>query len=144
MAKSPLDLRGAKARNLRLDVELLARGLAYLRSSGYQAVGYLLVLTDDVARRARGWDVVANDPQLEVVIAELSDDDFEAVRVEKIRNAAGTASGNPTDSIAHLGQSLAEQALHDAINARHPGVQRSFDPPPLNVRWDFFGVAPAE
>lgn len=141
MAKSPLDLRGAKARNLRLDVELLARGLASLRAKGHEAVGYLLVFTEGVARRARGWDVVSGDSELQVLVAKLSDSDLHAIRAEKVKNAAGTRSGVAADSIAALGQRLGEEALSSEVSARHPGVKLSDDPPPLGVRWDFFGTA---
>ncbi len=141
MAKSPLDLRGAKARNLRLDIELLARGLASIRAGGDAAVGYLLVLTEGVAARARGWDVVTADPALEVLVATLSETDMLAVQAEKLRNAAGTRSGVAADSIAALGQRLGEDALRRAVRARHPGAQLCSAPSPLGVRWDFYGIA---
>jgi hypothetical protein len=80
MAKSPLDLRGAKARNLQLDVELLARRISELPRSGHDAVGYLVVLTYGVARRASGWDLVSRDPDLNVIVADLPEEDFEALR----------------------------------------------------------------
>lgn len=139
MAKSPLDLRGAKDRNLRLDVELLARRIAELRGSGQEAIGYLLVLADGVARRARGWDVVSRDPNLNVIVADLPEEDLEALREEKRRNAQGIRSGRPFDSVAALGRRLAEGALRSEIRKRHPGIRRTSDTTG-NANWDFFGV----
>lgn len=139
MAKSPLDLRGAKARNLRLDVELLARRISELRGGGGEAVAYLLVLADGVARRARGWDVVSRDPNFHVIVADLPEEDFEALHQEKRRNAQGIRSGKPSDSVAALGRRLAEEALNREIRKRHPGIRRSSDARG-NASWDFFGV----
>lgn len=125
MAKAPLDLRGAKARNLRLDAELLARRVSELGKSGCESVGYLLVLTDKVARRVRGWDVVSGNFDFNVLVAELAGRDLEALREEKRRNARGMRSGKPSDSVASLGRRLAEEALDREIRERHPGVRRS-------------------
>lgn len=141
MAKSYLDVRGAKARNLRLDAELLARRLSEFRSRGKRAVGYLLVLSERVAKRARSWDIVASNPDLIVVLATLSESDRNALLDEKRRNAEGLSSGKPADSRADLGCRIAEEALWGEIRQRHLHVQQIPCNDREEVNWDFFGEA---
>lgn len=139
MAKSYLDVRGAKARNLRLDTELLARRLSEFRSRGKKAVGYLLVLSERVGKRALGWDIVASNPDLTVVVATLSESDRKALLEEKRRNAEGLRSGTPSDSRADLGRLIAEEALRCEILQRHPQVKQVSSGDQEEVNWDFFG-----
>ena len=83
--------------------------------------------------------MVARDPGLRVVVADLSDEDFEVLREEKKRNARGTLSGNPSDSVAAVGRRLAEEALRREIRMRHLGIRESSNPGSENVTWDFLG-----
>lgn len=138
MAKSALDLRGAKSRNLRLDVELLASGIGELEDRGHQALGYVLVLSETVARRVESWCV---SRPIEVIVANLPPDTLAAVQEEKARNARGIASGKREDSIAALGREVGESELLREIRARHPSVRPCSERPPGGIRWDFFGVA---
>jgi len=55
MAKSHLDLKGAKGPKLELDFLRLVYVIKDFRSKGKQATGYMAVLTDQIAQRVNGW-----------------------------------------------------------------------------------------
>lgn len=140
MAKSALDLRGAKARNMRLDVELLGRAVEHLTSQGFAATGYFLVLTAAVAKSARRWcSAHQAADNLYVILAELPEWQLRELREEKERNARGTHSGIPTDSIAAKGKEIAESWLRTEITQREPAAV-PVDERPLGVNWDYVGV----
>jgi hypothetical protein len=137
-AKSALNLKGAKDRSLELDARRLAETVREIREQGYNAVAYLMVLTEPVAQTARHW---CRDTGIEVLVADLTATELKGVQDEKTRNARGLFSGNPADSSAKLAQEAAEEALTRAIEHRHPGVRASSELAPLRGRkWDFFGV----
>ena len=137
-AKSFLDLRGAKERSLRVDVDLLARGVQEFATQRKQCAAYLLVLTDEIASRARQW---CSGRGVEVLVADLSPSESKAIAEEKERNTRGLTSGDPDDSIAYYAQEVAERALASAIHRMHPDVRDCPEPAPLSNRnWDFYGV----
>lgn len=55
MAKSHLDLKGAKGPKLELDFLRLVYAVKELRARGDQANGYLLVMEEDIASRVKSW-----------------------------------------------------------------------------------------
>ena len=56
MAKSALDLRGAKGPKLELDYLRLLYAVKELRKRGDNAQGYLIVLTEPIHERTRQWE----------------------------------------------------------------------------------------
>ena len=144
MAKSYLDLRGSKTRNLELDFLLLALAVNKSRSSNADAHGVLLVLDEKVWKRADGWrrkHGVAND--IEVALAKPTAVEMEVLRTEKAANARGnTPNSKHEDASAAKSGAIAEAYLLAEIQKRFPGVrkQRSELPHLACVSWDFYGV----
>ena len=140
MAKSALDLRGAKSRNLRLDVELLGRAIEELSDQGHSATAYVLVLSEEVGRAAERWSrQQRHGDSISVIVPRLSRRELEDLEAEKRRNARGISSGVPEDSIARVGKSLAEDKLRRSIARREP-ASRDSRQRPLGVNWDYVGV----
>lgn len=144
MAKSYLDLRGAKPRNLELDFLLLALAVNKSRSASTDAQGVLLVLDEKVWKRADGWRTkhgVAND--IRVVFVKPTSDEVLVLRAEKSANARGNISGgNSGEADATKSAIIAEDYLRSEILKLFPSVREQ--KPDLHflrcISWDFYGV----
>lgn len=148
MAKSHLDLRGAKGPKLELDLLRLVYAVKELRSQGQEAQGYLLVLTEDIEVRAKKWlDKYQAGDTVDILRKDLLAEDLKALEAEKERNIAGMVAGSTGElvgdrSSAGRGKYLGEEALRKQIMSLVPGVkeitkEREF---PFGIRWDFYGV----
>ena len=144
MAKSYLDLRGAKARNLELDFRHLAETVKTLRQSGEQAFGVMLVLNESVRRRANGWrQKYGISDGIEVILVTISATEQTAVECEKIRNAKANVKGAlPTDASAAISQEVGERHLAAEISRRFPGIKKQHPTHAqlTSVSWDFYGI----
>jgi len=146
MAKSSLDTRGGKGRNLELDFVRLVLAVRTMTADGSTAHGYLLVLDDRVASRVRSWQrKYAALDLVSVLVHTATVAEQESLCEEKRLNALAITTQKPTlpsASVASLGEAIAEKALRAAIHESEPGVVEA--PPdtalPLGVRWDFFGT----
>lgn len=144
MAKSYLDLRGSKTRNLELDFLLLASAVNKSRSPSADALGLLLVLDEKVWKRANGWRTkhgVADD--VEVVFVKPTVAEMEILRAEKAANALGNTPGSKSnDASAAKSADIAENHLHAEIKKRFPGIRRQRPELPhlAQVSWDYYGV----
>lgn len=150
MAKSSLDLRGAKAPKLELDFLRLAYAVRELREAGEEAIGYLLVLVPKVAKTAESWrDKYSTGEGVVVLCEELEGEDLDALIKEKAANAIGFITNHQFDeaekelSLADLGKRLGEASLVRSINERHQELQPSADFP-FGVQWDYYGVLALE
>lgn len=149
MAKRHLDLRGAKAPKLELDLLRLIYAVKDLRSRGEDAQGYLLVLSPEIASTARTWSEKYQVPDaVEVLVGQLSDQERLTIENEVRRNQAGMIAGTQGKLVAGAsdstqGASLAEGKLLTEIMRREPGVARvaEFDRYPFKIRWDFYGTS---
>ena len=148
MAKSNTDLKGAKAPKLELDYLRLAYAVKDLCEKGQDAIGYLLVMNADIARRAKVWaEKYESRGSVEILVADLSKRDLELKDAESAANARSQAavalgaqySGGST---AEIGRRLAEDALERIIEVREPGVKRRFDASgyPMKIAWDYYGT----
>mgnify|MGYP003587783266 CR=1 FL=1 len=145
MAKSPLDLRGGKARSLELDFVRLVLAVRTETAAGNTAHGYLLVLDERVASRVRRWQERYEAEELVTVLRrEASGEAMHRLREEKRRNALGIVprpAQPAASSVASLGERIGEEALRVALAELEPGVVEL--PPeverPLGVKWDFYG-----
>lgn len=150
MAKSSLDLRGAKASKLELDFFKLAFAVQKLRSTGSQAQGYLLVLDKRVARAAEEWRVKYQAEHLvEAVLVKLPTSEERALlEAEKARNKAALSvvhdvgGAEKALSVAAFGKKYGESALVESIRQLHPKVTQIKDKRrfPLGIDWDFYGI----
>jgi len=147
MAKSHLDLKGAKRPKLELDFLRLVYAVKELRARGDQAKGYLLVMEKEIATRAESWieKYQAGDAVV-IEVAGLSPDEREALEAEKKSNIAGMVAGSLGSTVGNqsnavLGKHLGEDALRNLIMSKEPGVQEMKDESafPLRIRWDFYG-----
>jgi hypothetical protein len=142
MAKSPLDLRGAKARNLELDFLRLVYAVEHFRASGEVAQGYLLVMADSIRTRISEWirkyDAV---DCVELVVAALSPEQESLLALEKVRNRQGNAPrADPALAVAAEGKRLGEEALRRHVLSVEPAITEvRGGQAPFDVRWDFYG-----
>jgi hypothetical protein len=146
MAKSSLDTRGGKGRNLELDFVRLVLAVRTMTADGSTAHGYLLVLDERVASPVRKWQrKYAAQDLVSILVHTATASEQDSLREEKRLNALAITTQTPSQpsaSAASLGEAVAEKALRAAINESEPGVVEA--PPdaalPLGVRWDFFGT----
>ncbi|MEO7360464.1 MAG: hypothetical protein ABI120_09040 [Gemmatimonadaceae bacterium] len=148
MAKSNLDLRGAKAPKLELDVLRLIVAVRDLRKDGNSAEGYVLVLHQRVQNRVGSWLVKYG--ALDCIICECGDlheTERADVIAEKERNAGAARDAVRTNkrsrmASANRGRDLGEAALERSIRSKEQGVIALGDrkKSPLSIDWDFFGT----
>ena len=145
MAKSNLDLRGGKSRNLELDYLRLAYVVSSLRLNGLDAVGYLFVATGSAKKRTERWEIkYAAKSHVKVITdEEFSKKEISKLKVEKQNNARGLRCyGNRRLSIAKEGDIIGRRKLKEAIEKDNPGVVDLTDKEellPMQIRWDYYG-----
>ena len=145
MAKSSLDTRGGKGRSLELDFVRLVLAVRTEAAAGNTAHGYLLVLDERVAARARLWQQKYEAEQCVTVLThEVTGALQKSLRGEKRRTAPAVtkpAAAPAAGSVASLGEALGERELRAAIREREPGVVECAPDvePTLGIRWDFYG-----
>jgi len=127
MAKSNLDLKGAKGSKLELDFLRLVYTVKELRARGDRAKGYLIVMEKGIATRVDSWieKYQAGDTVV-IEVAELSSDEREALKAEKKSNVAGMIAGSLGSTVgdqsnAELGKQVGEAALRSLVMSREPG-----------------------
>ncbi len=148
MAKSHLDLRGAKGPKLELDYLRLVYAIREMRKQGHSAQGYLVVMTDEILNRVRQWEYKYQGKEcVEVLSVSLPGQVRSTLENEKTRNLAGMVAGAIGGkaggrSNADTGRNIGESTLTEIILRLEPSVQRVRDENrfPLGIRWDFYGV----
>ena len=147
MAKSSLDLRGAKAPKLELDYLRLVFAVAQIKARGEDAVGYLVVLNQKVADTARkNWvPKYGYNSSVEIVYVKPRKTGLNKLLEEKRNQAASLLLKNRiTDaekalSVAKLGKQYGERELEAHIARSHPrvtvGTKLQF-----NINWDYYGT----
>jgi hypothetical protein len=148
MAKSHLNLNGAKREKLELDYLRLVYTVKDLRAQGESAQGYLVVLDEDLASRARRWESSYKAQEcVTVVLAHLPEQVMEKVKDEKRKNRAGMVSGATGAkaggrSSTTFSKATAEDVLRTKICELEPNVEAVDDKKkfPCGIRWDFYGV----
>ena len=149
MAKRHLDLNGAKAPKLELDYLRLVYCVKELRRAGDDAQGYLLVMTDAIARRTVSWEnkYSAGDT-VTVHVAQLNEQNVNDLQAEIQNNIDGMVAGTIGEDVAgrsdaSVGGQLGENQLRDVIAQHEPHAvqcenEREF---PFQIRWDYYGRA---
>ena len=134
MAKSHLDLVGAKGQKLELEFLKIAYALARLNAIGESGKGYFLVLTKAIGKRANLWiEKYGTGNLVEVIVGNLTVREMDALREEKKKNREGMISGAQGNEVegksnADTGQQIGETKLREEIQKRHPHVTRIEDP----------------
>ena len=147
MAKSHLDLKGAKGPKLELDFLRLAYVIHRPDSLGETGKGFLFVFTPAIKKRAEFWiQKYGTDDDIEILLAELTEEEKHQLNEEKKRNREGMIAGSQGEAVdgessADLGKALGEDKLREAIKKRYPDVTEITDVSkfPLGVNWDFYG-----
>jgi hypothetical protein len=148
MVKRNLDLKGAKGPKLELDFLRLVYAVKELRKAGYEAKGYLLVMTTSIARRVNAWrkKYDAGDSVL-VETAQLSPGQRQTIENEIRENKNGMVAGTVGEDVAGRsdatdGAKIGEELLRQLIETHEPVVHRSFHEQdfPFLIRWDYYGT----
>jgi hypothetical protein len=149
MAKSSLDLRGAKSPKLELDFLRLAYVVRDLRAAGGNAIGYLAVIDEKVAATALSWvEKYHSGDAVVVLVCELAVCDRDLLRSEKADNARGFLPDPEIRNlernlaIADLGREFGERGLQKAIEERHPGILTCTKLLQSGINWDYYGTVP--
>lgn len=147
MAKRSLDLTGAKGPKLELDYLRLVYAVNELRRTGADAKGYLLVMTDNIAKRVAIWQekYQAGDAVM-VIVAKPTYKQLSALKAEVLANTAGMIAGTLGEDVsgksnATVGGQFGEEQLRYFIEENEPGVLRNMSELeyPFQIRWDFYG-----
>lgn len=149
MAKSSLDLRGAKGPKLELDFLRLAYVVRDLRAAGGNAIGYLAVIDKKVEATALGWvKKYQSGDAVTVLMCELAVCDHDVLLKEKADNAVGFLPDPELRklerrlAIAESGKKFGEQGLQKAIEERHPGILTCTKLIHSGINWDYYGTLP--
>lgn len=143
MAKSNLKLNDGQSRKLELDFLRLAYAVQRLEEV---EKGYLIVATEKSKKRAEGWkEKYQLDGEVEVLKAELNDEQLQSLKTEKQGNVKGMFAGTAGKkseglSNAKLGKQLLEQALQQYIEEKEQTVAWDGELP-LGIQWDYCGKA---
>jgi hypothetical protein len=148
MAKSSLDLRGAKAQKLELDFLRLAYAVDHYRRCGEEAQGYLLVLGPELQTRVAAWTrKYGAADSVRCICHSVTTAEHAALALEKTANVAGMIAGARgegagSQSDANVGHELGEAALQKVIRAAEPDVEERTVARdlPFGIRWDFYGL----
>ena len=147
MAKRNIDLKGAKQQKLELDYLRLVYCVKELRRAKADAQGYLLVMTDPIARRVEVWrDKYSADETVRVHVAQLSEQNMRDIQDEIQANIDGMVAGTIGEGVAgrsdaSVGGQLGERQLQDVIASHEQNVVRCEDEVefPFRIRWDYYG-----
>lgn len=148
MAKSSLDLLGAKRQKLELDYLRLVYACQHYQAQGYHAFGYLAVTSTIIEQQVQKWAAKYLVPVglVQLVIPTLSDVEHQGLLAEKSRNRLGNlakadAAVLVKDADGSLGRDLLEAALQSHILEQHPALQEGavVGANPMGIRWDYYG-----
>ena len=146
MAKSSLNLDGAKRQKLELDYLRLVYACRMLPGSK----AYLVVASDKIKKTVQSWEKKYQSAEcVDVLLLEphLITVDFVA---EKARNKTGMAMAasligefDKADCSGSIGETVCEKYLAEIITKRLKGnvIQEfNFHKFPLKVKWDYYGI----
>lgn len=149
MAKSYLDLRGSKPRNLELDFMHLAFAISKAKAEGHAACGILLVLREEIKVRAEGWreKYGISQNEIKVVLAQTTPDEERILKIEKSKNAQSNREGASSEgAFAKSSERIGEDHLRSEVKKLFPTVVEGHSELPYlkNVKWDFCGIVTHE
>ena len=153
MAKSSMDLRGGKGRNMELDFLRLVYAVKWHIERGSQAHGYLAVL--DSKKNAQRIDVWKKKYHAESFVTclnpPINSEQRAALKKEKDANALAVKAGMQGETASLLSQAtegskIGEQVLREEIKKAEPSVQEITDKGQMlfDIRWDYYGIVEQE
>lgn len=149
MAKSSLNLIGAKRQKLELDYLRLAYVCQHYQRLGHQAKGFLAVTTDAIANQAAKWQECyqVTPGVVEIVRVSLTEDELARLAYFQNLNRLGMSGTLDKASVARhadatYGRELVEGKLRDFVQEIYLGVTFSpdFRDPKMQISWDLFGA----
>jgi hypothetical protein len=148
MAKSFMDLKGAKSQKLELDYLRLVYAVKDLAENGEKAKGYFVVLTPQIEASAKNWEYkYRGQNSVDIISVSLPNSVNKRLKQEKRNNISGMLAGSIGQnvagrSIANFGKQTGENTLKEKILGLEPRVKQIKDENkfPCCVRWDFYGT----
>lgn len=148
MAKSSLNLKGARSPKLELDYLRLVYAVKEIRKQGDTAQGYLVVLTPQIVDRVKQWEnKYQGNNCVEVIDASPPGGVKNRLIQEKASNLAGmvaavTGGKAGRRSNADIGRETGENALKRTILLLEPNIKQVKDENafPFGIHWDFYGL----
>lgn len=148
MAKSSLNLIGAKRQKLELDYLRLAYACQHYRQLGHRAYGFLAVTTPAIKAQANLWATTYKVPidMVEVFVVDLAPEETaQLVHYQSLNRMAMTGSLDTASSARHAdatyGRKLVEKKLRIVVQKIYPGVAFDGDcqDSEMGICWDLFG-----
>ncbi|MFD2719939.1 hypothetical protein ACFST9_14520 [Hymenobacter monticola] len=157
MAKSSLDLLGAKRQKLELDFLRLVYACQHYQANGCQAFGYLAVTSTAIEQQVAKWAKKYLVPPglVQLVVPKLSDVEQQSLLAEKGRNRLGNLAKADAavllkDADGSFGRDLLEAALESSILDQHAALRvleqhaairgsAAVGGYPMGVQWDYYG-----
>jgi len=153
MAKSSLDTKGGKGRNLELDVLRLIYAINYYEERKEKAIGYLLVMEDKIKVTVIEWlrkydfnnMSIDGSSKIDIHIFKPKDEE-ENQKINKHKDLSSKQESNRHDksySIAKFCEEITEKYLGNIIEKLHDGSKNKYDDLnkdsfPGSVRWDYY------
>ena len=141
MAKSNLDMKGAKP--VKLELDFLRLAYAVQKDDSVEK-GYLMVSSESIKTRTQTWNKKYSlKGEVGVLVAQLSQSDLKLLEAEKANNSEGILKKDDLDldnkkSIAKMGKSLLEKELKLQVESREGSLEETNNYP-LGIRWDYCG-----
>ena len=148
MAKSSLNLLGAKRQKLELDYLRLVYACQHYQATGSQVFGYLAVTSVAIEQQVAKWAKKYLVPPglVQMVVPSISAVEQQSLLAEKGRNRLGNlARADAADLLKHadgsFGRDLLEAALKSYILEQHELLRGNAanGEHPMDVQWDYYG-----
>ncbi len=140
MAKSSLNLKGAKSEKLELDFLRILHAMK-TRKSNEQVIGYLAVWDETIQTRIESWKkkYLATHENIEVIpLDENTKKKFEAtIKEEKEKNKEGINQKSNRLSEAKHGKQILETFLKEQIESKLKGIKETKEDKLFGVNWDY-------
>lgn len=149
MAKSSLNLSGAKRQKVELDY----LRLVYARNKYPHSKAYMVVTDEKLKKTVLKWagdEKYASHGLVEIMVLPF-EKLTKALTTEKINNVRGmvsaiTGEGTAADAVAALGEQICEEYLLELMRDKFPaiefmhhvGCKVDYRTLPLGVNWDFY------
>lgn len=148
MAKSSLNLIGAKRQKLELDYLRLVYVCQHYQRLGHQATGFLAVTSDAIVVQALKWQKCYQVPDgvIKVLKMDLTEEEKARLVHNQSLNRLGMSGTLDRASVAAhanatYGRNLIEKKLLSFVQEKYPSVELcgDFKDSEMEISWDLFG-----
>lgn len=141
MAKSSLNLKGAKSEKIELDFLRILHAIK-TRKSNEQIIGYLAVWDKTIKTRIENWKekYLAIHESIEVIpLDKITKMKYEAtIKEEKEKNKEGINQNSNRLSEAKHGKKILEKFLKEQIESKLKEIQETKEDKLFGVNWDYY------